>query len=179
MFLKMKSWQVFAIVAVIPFVAQIILISLVAAGANPDPRALLSIFPYLMAIFMSVFMTWFWSLGIGLNNLVNMEIRPGSIFFRFGIIYAGAYMLLFTVIMLSLLESGNLGSSMLLIVPFHFFAMFCIFYGIYFIAKNLVMAEKNETVKFDDFAGPFFLLWFFPVGIWFIQPRVNKLVNKS
>ncbi len=176
MFLRMKSWQVFTIVAVVPFVAQIILVSFVATGNIPDPRALLSIFPYLMAIFMSVFMTWFWSLGTGLNKLVSLEIRPSSKFFRFGIIYTGAYTLLFTVIMLNLLESGNPGGKIILIVPFHFLAMFCMFYGIYFIAKNLVMAEKNAMAKFDDFAGPFFLLWFFPVGIWIVQPRINKLV---
>lgn len=176
MFLKMKAWQVFTIVALVPFVAQIILVSFVVAGNKPDPRAMLDIFPYLMVIFMSTFMAWFWSLGTGLNKLVSLEIRPSSKLFRVGIIYAGTYMLLFTVFMMSLLESANPGSLMILIVPFHFFAMICMFYGLYFIAKNLVMAEKNEMAKFDDFAGPFFLLWFFPVGIWFIQPRINQIV---
>jgi hypothetical protein len=30
-------------------------------------------------------------------------------------------------------------------------------------------------VSFYDFSGPFFLLWFFPIGIWIIQPRINRL----
>jgi hypothetical protein len=43
------------------------------------------------------------------------------------------------------------------------------------VAKNLVKAETGKRVTFYDYAGPFFLLWFFPIGVWFIQPRINQL----
>ncbi len=48
-------------------------------------------------------------------------------------------------------------------------------YSLYFVAKNLAMAEKQEKVAFYDYAGPFFLLWFFFIGVWVIQPRINKM----
>jgi hypothetical protein len=66
-----------------------------------------------------------------------------------------------------------------LIIPLHLFSMFCIFYSLYFIAKALKTVESQKTVSFSDFAGEFFLIWFFPIGVWIIQPRINKLFETS
>jgi hypothetical protein len=30
-----------------------------------------------------------------------------------------------------------------------------------------------------DFAGVFFLIWFFTVGVWIIQQRINKIFGSS
>jgi len=57
--------------------------------------------------------------------------------------------------------------------------MFCIFYSLYFIAKELKSVELQKPVTFSDFAGEFFLLWFFPIGIWIIQPRINKIFESK
>src|SRR5262249_22613374 len=43
------------------------------------------------------------------------------------------------------------------------------------ISKSLVLAETTKPASFYDYAGPFFLLWFFPLGVWFTQPRINRL----
>jgi hypothetical protein len=37
--------------------------------------------------------------------------------------------------------------------------------------------ELQREVTFSDFAGEFFLIWFYPVGIWIIQPKVNKFAQ--
>ena len=172
----MKSWQVFGIVVGIPFVFQSILMSKIMSSNTIDPKEIIGTLSYIMFGFTAIFMTWFWSLGTGLNNIVKPEIRPSSRLFRFGILYSASYMILFMFFMARFVEQEKMGSTMGIIFPLHLFAMFCTFYGLHFIAKNLVMAEKNEMVKFDDFSGPFFLIWFFPIGIWFIQPRINKLI---
>jgi|HubBroStandDraft_2_1064218.scaffolds.fasta_scaffold26755_3 hypothetical protein len=66
-----------------------------------------------------------------------------------------------------------------LIFPLHFLAMFCLFYLLYFVSKSLVLAETCKPASFNDYAGPFFLIWFFPIGIWFIQPRINRQYMES
>lgn len=88
------------------------------------------------------------------------------------------YMLLFMVFFAGIPHGVKPINLMAIIFPLHLLAMFCMFYSLYFIAKNLVMAEKNEIIEFYDFSGPFFLIWFFPIGIWFIQPRINALYEK-
>jgi len=64
-----------------------------------------------------------------------------------------------------------------IIIPFHLFTMYCIFYTIRFIAKSIVTIESNKVVGFDNYAGNFFLLWFFPIGIWFVHPKVCKIFS--
>lgn len=63
------------------------------------------------------------------------------------------------------------------IVPLHLFAMYCMFYTIWFIAKCIATIENNKVVGFDNYAGNFFLLWFFPIGIWWVHPKVRKIFS--
>ena len=37
--------------------------------------------------------------------------------------------------------------------------------------------ELQREVSFSDFAGEFFMIWFFPIGIWIVQPKVNKMIE--
>jgi hypothetical protein len=53
------------------------------------------------------------------------------------------------------------------------------FYCLYFNAKVLKAVELQKPVTFSEFAGEFFLIWFFPIGIWIIQPRLNKLFDPT
>ena len=53
--------------------------------------------------------------------------------------------------------------------------MFSLVYIFYFVSKSLVSAERNAPVAFSNYAGALFLIWFFPIGIWIIQPRINWL----
>ncbi|MEA3425435.1 MAG: hypothetical protein U9R46_04245 [Bacteroidota bacterium] len=62
------------------------------------------------------------------------------------------------------------------IVPLHLFSMYCIFYTIWFIAKAIATIENNRVVTFDNYAGNFFLLWFFPIGIWWMHPKVKRII---
>jgi hypothetical protein len=41
-----------------------------------------------------------------------------------------------------------------------------------------VLAERLRPVRFSDYQAALLGLWFFPVGIWFIQPRINRLYAK-
>lgn len=66
-----------------------------------------------------------------------------------------------------------------LIIPLHLFSIFCMLFALYFIAKALKSVEIMKQARFNDFIGEFFLFWFFPIGIWFLQPRINKLFDDN
>ncbi len=74
---------------------------------------------------------------------------------------------------------GFIAGAMAIIVPMHLFSMFCIFYSLYFVAKTFKTVELQRETAFSDFAGEFFLIWFYPIGIWIIQPKINKIVETS
>jgi hypothetical protein len=65
--------------------------------------------------------------------------------------------------------------AILVIVPLHLFSLFAIFYSMYFAAKTVKSVELQREVIFSDFIAEFFLIWFFPIGVWILQPKLNKL----
>jgi len=71
------------------------------------------------------------------------------------------------------------GWTLAIIIPLHLFTMYCLFYTIWFIAKCIATIENNSVVGFDNYAGSFFLLWFFPIGVWFVHPKVRKIFSLS
>ena len=162
-FLRLKAWQLFLLIFGLP------------CGLfwmKDVPMAIVLIATLVSA---SVFMGWLWRLGIQLNKKVPEKIRMKSGLFRFSIIYIAIYMSCCFVVF-TLTETGNLASSIVaIILPFYFFGLFCGLYGCYFISKNFAMAERKQEVIFPDFARLFFLLLFFPIGVWSIQPRVNNI----
>lgn len=113
---------------------------------------------------------WFWIVGSFLNSVVLPRLRPGLGLFRFALIYPVLY--LSGVLVFS---PGPLATLGLVVFPLHLLAVLCMFYLLSFVSKNLVLAQTGKDVTFYDYAGPFFLLWFFPIGIWIVQPRMNRL----
>jgi hypothetical protein len=116
------------------------------------------------------FLVWLWSMGSFLNSIAPPSLKRGVGLFHLSLVYPLPYIFVFlTVITLST------SPWVALIIPFHLLAMFFLLYPLYFVSKSLAMIEKGRLATFYDYAGPFFLLWFFPVGIWFTQPRINRL----
>jgi len=102
--------------------------------------------------------------------------------FYFHLLFPGVYM----IIVYFLFGGGyeinqnnyhEYGGWLTVIIPLHLYAMYCMFYTIWFIAKCIATIENNRVVGFDNYAGNFFLLWFFPIGVWFIQPKVCKIFS--
>ena len=115
------------------------------------------------------FNAWFWAMGSFLNAMVRPSLRPGVGFFRFALIYPILYIPVFII------SFPQQPAMFALIFPLHLLAMFCMFYLLNFTSKNLALVETDRAVKFYDYAGSFFLLWFFPIGVWAVQPRINRL----
>jgi hypothetical protein len=192
-FLKAQHWQLFLLTFGIGMFFQFIFIGSMVANIstrqNADPQDFfnyMKFFPIIMLLFVSVFFGWFWSVVTGLQTNLPDEIKMKLIRFKIFFFIPIIYMLFISVymgIVFSGLMSGTgevnaatIGGLVALIVPLHLFSMFCMFHTLYYVAKTLKMAEIQRTVSFSDFAGEFFLIWFFPIGIWIIQPRINKLV---
>lgn len=181
-FLTLKHWQLFVLLVGIPMVLPFIIIgSFIFAR---DPTILFISFPTLMILDMVVFFGWFYSLGTNLFKrlpvTVKMSLTTFKIFLFIPVVFM-VFLLVFMFGMVSTTLSGEQPNLLIfaLIIPLDLFCMFCLFYCMYFIAKALKAVELQKTVTFNDYVGEFFLLWFYPVGIWFLQPRINKLITTT
>lgn len=183
-FLKAKHWHLFLLTFGLPIIFQIVLMiseifqSQGAENHGPQTGILNTVvFPLIMVVFIVVTFGWYWSVGVGLQKLVRSDLRMKvsryKIFLFFAIGYLPFFFFLFVMFVVS---RGTEPAIFLVTMPFHLFYMFCIFYTAYFMAKAIKTAELQRKVTFDDFASEFFLMWFFPIGIWIIQPKINKLI---
>lgn len=198
-FLKAKHWQLFLLTFGIPMIFQFIMMGAMltnfGSSTRPDPSFMVNyfrLFPILMIIFMGVFFGWFWAIAIGLQKKVpkgvKMKTKKFKIFFFIPMTYILLISLGIGTAMSGLTERievgdqpdvGLIGGLMGIIFPLHLFSMFCIFYSLYFVAKTFKTVELQRETTFSDFAGEFFMIWFYPIGVWIIQPKVNKMVESD
>lgn len=185
-FLRAKHWQLFALIIGLPLIFQLILLSTTFGGLAGDFVPLQHIFfPILMitlVLTLSLSLAWFYSVGSGLQARVPPDLRRPTGLFKVALVFPTAYIILIVAVVFPLLGvmiASTIGSSFvfIIILTLHFFAMFCTVYYLYFSAKTIKLAERQESVSFSEFVGEFFLLWFFPIGIWILQPRINELVK--
>ena len=179
-FLKATSWQIFIVTIVIPIILEIIAINFIIYGGNTT--VILKIMPIMMILFLGGFFGWLWAVAINLQKKLTADLKLNVNRFKTFLLIPIIYFVIFFVF-LDLAMSGAIenvpGSNpaiFALIIPFHLFAMFCIFYCLYFVSKVFKTVELQRKVAFSDFAGEFFMIWFFIVGIWIIQPKINKMI---
>lgn len=190
-FLKAKHWQLFLLTFGIPMILQFILMGSLILGissrSEPNPEFMFSyfkLFPLIMILFVGVFFGWFYSIGVGLDKKIPDELKLKVGRFKIFMLILTIYILFISIFMGAMINGmintdNETNISIIgLIIPLHLFSMFCTLYCLYFVAKTIKTAELQEKVGFGDFAGEFFQFWFYPIGIWFLQPKINKMTEK-
>lgn len=170
-FLRAKHWQIFLLCFGVFFVGgTALMLSTAATRSQEDFGKVDLLFGAVTVQFMLCFLAWLWSMGSFLNSMAKPMLRLRAGFFHFALVYPALYIFVFIAAI------PRAGSELFaVILPLHFLAMFCMFYILYFVSKHLVLVETGKSASFYDYAGPFFLLWFYPIGVWIIQPRINRL----
>ena len=171
-FLRLKAYQMFIILFCVPFILHILLMGLSTSNGS---NILLSLGAFVTLISILIYFLWIWTLGIELNKFVDVRIRKKTTLFKLGLLFCVIVSgLFFYEIFQSINQvssDGTLPFTILIDLIFILVSLYCI----YFVAKNLIMAEKQEKDDTNNFIGPFFMIWVFPFGIWKIQPRILKL----
>lgn len=194
LFLKTKHWQLFLLTCGLPFGFQVVVMTMMLSDIEKmqhDPSLFIQymqLFPILMVLFAWALMGWLWSVAMGLQAFVPQEIhvkvRKFQIFFFIPLVYMLVIFVALSTVFTSLMQTGRppmeeMGTIVSIIIPLHLLSLFCMFYILYFVAKTFKTVELQRETKFADFTGEFFLLWFFPIGLWILQPKINKMVDTA
>ena len=129
-----------------------------------------------MSAFDGLFvLVWMWSAGSFLNSVIPPSSKSNLSIFRAALIVTALYPFFASDRFI------NYPSSVYSVfIPFHVLGWLCAFYAINLVSKSLVLAETGNVTSAFDYALEFLLIWTFPViGVWFIQPRINRLYSKS
>jgi hypothetical protein len=193
-FLKAKHWQLFLLSFGLPMIVQIIWMGSMMANftltRDPDPLILfryIKFFPVLMVLSSGTLFGWCWAVATGLQKKVptevNLNAKKFKIFFFVPIVYIAFLFVSMNLMMDSFVNQqdepafGFIITTVAIVIPLHFLSMFCIFYSLYFVAKTFKTVELQRKVSFSDFVAEFFLIWFYPIGIWIVQPKINAMVK--
>lgn len=196
-FLRAKHWQLFIPAIAVPFVlmiafAIIAVVTITSLEHNTDNTQealwLFYLLPVILLLSWFVQFAWSWTVVTQLSKLVPHHVRLPIGRFKFFFILPVIYFcclpfyIVFVINTVTMEREEDLLTAALLglvVFIFHFFSIFCVLHTFFFVAKTVKSAELQRNPRFSNFVGDFFLIWIFPVGIWFIQPRINALIEKA
>jgi hypothetical protein len=118
------------------------------------------------------YLIWMYSIGIELNRKNTEHSGMNKIFLNILVGYPTIYLISAWILILT----GNL--NMDTILPFHFGAMFSIFLLMILTSRTIIKFEKREKLKESSGIGLFFGIWYYVIGIWYIQPKLNEYIKR-
>lgn len=171
--IKIKAWKIFALIIIAPMVA-IILGAILAKITSGAYWTILGGLCATLTMCVTYF-GWLWTAGKYLyKDCINI-VRPN--FKLFNYLFFGSIFLAFLILpVLKMFLTSGFDSFLrvLSLVP-----PLCFAICIYLIAKNLGRVEKEKFNKDHNIFVDSILIWLLPLGIWFIQPRIRKLLMPS
>ncbi len=169
--LKLKHWQVFIILYVVYFTG----LTLWQSDFSLGGVTALEISVFTNLITLTLFFLWLLNCGLFVNNFPRNPYKFKS-------------SLLILAILFSIMGSAEINLERLakegmifpewilfIIVPVTVLAIFYIFY---IIPKSLKSIELNREAKFRELIMDVLLLFAFPIGVWFVQPRLNRILKQ-
>lgn len=160
--LTAKHWQVFLL----------IIIALALAEINIEDNPILT----LTFNIIGTLIHFIWPILVGheLQNYLPKKVELNYTFFLIN----GALIILVVFGGIIITGGGTWQLQGLAALPV-FYLMFAVFYVFSFPGRTIRSIENGKEAGLSESIGDFFLAFFLPVGIWFLQPKINKIVEAS
>jgi len=184
--LDVKHWFIFFCAFIVP--ALVILYGYYQVKVDVKNMTLwLYLIPIGIAIMQMVIYGWLWVVGSKLTDIVPVDSSKvaaykGIIIVPFFTLVA---ILAFWVIIPFMFPLSKLSSADMMVlfttgaVVIQGFFIISFLYCFYLLSILLKQNEVMDYVDFKECFKEFFLILFLPVGIWFLQPVINKTLGKA
>jgi hypothetical protein len=177
--LIIKHWEFFICIIGLPYLIGC-LFSIFSDSNNLGNENI--VFSILWLYELILLCSWMYIVGINLHAKIPSSIFLNIRKFKALLIFSFSYFLTLLIGLLFIELIGNGTNSglvdiiafILAIIPF-----LCLLYCFYFIAKGLKIIENQEDVVFKDFVSNYLSMLYLPIGIWFIQPKINDIFKKE
>jgi hypothetical protein len=160
--LRLKHWQIFLIMSF-----ALLLMNTTIEGNSAMSGTLTAIGGLI----------WFgWALLTG-NALY--QILPAKIHLNHTLYLINSFLWLVTYVIIMIISDGQgMTFDGLEALPM-FYVFFAFLHFLSFPVKVLKSIEKTREATFGEYVGDFFLMLFLPIGVWFLQPRINRALKHS
>jgi hypothetical protein len=164
--LSFKHWQLF------------LLIFICGAWTSPSPLK-----EIINGVAVVTFTLWIYAIGVyGQDRIVELGLKPMNLkLFKTNVVIVGAFFfvgLLFSAIQgeVSQTTSDTFELKDILYSIGGLYLVFALVQTIVFVCKTIAKLEFRREVSFGDYFNNLLLMFFFFVGIWFLQPKINRLI---
>lgn len=151
--LKLKSWQLFALIVIPAFV----------------PNS----YTVIMYLSLLIGLSWIYIIGVTMHSLIPASIKPDIRYFRFYFLLIVIALIIFRIAQVS---GDNLAiwfSATGGVIYVIGFICACGFAG-----KVLESVIEGEMVGNSDALKAIICFIIFPIGLWYIQPAVQRVLAK-
>ena len=162
--LTAKHWQIFLF----------LMFAMVLGNFTVEGQSLLNTISKIIGAV--ILLAWPFILGLELYRYLPERIELGNT-----LIIINGLLIILSAIALVIISNGqemNYSGSGLKALPVFYF-IFAILHILFFPGKVLRSIELGHKASFGDYIGYGVLIWFWPIGIWFLQPKVNKVVKEQ
>ncbi len=171
LFVRSKAATLFALIFGAPFLAVASLFFLID---KPTANQVLFMLWFFALYGGSLLFAWALSVGTYLARVGGVISGFGYRLFRVGVVYL--LVMAWIDLPLSLIvEAINSTPLSVLLLVAHIAGVVLIYYVMALLAKLVVDSEKAFAFGEMSFLPTFLALLVFPVGIWFVQPRINAI----
>jgi len=181
--LHARHWQVFlfsfGILVLYRIIAVLTVFAGTGGGRQPDTSLIegfASVYPLFVFLALLVYFLWIWAVAKHLNPLIDPQWRPPLLRFRLFFFLSLFYIL---ALLVWVMLRGGLPFEYIYLLPVHFLVMCAFIYCVFFAAKTIRLVELQRKLIFQDYFGEFVMVAMFPIGIWLLQPRVNRLAKEN
>ncbi|MFD2718643.1 hypothetical protein ACFST9_07940 [Hymenobacter monticola] len=162
--LKAKSWQVFLVLIASYFISWFI--------KDTDAGELLKLLGF------SVFCIWLALIGNTLSRLSQTQEKKKTGWFIFNIAVTMAAPLV--SLMVSdpdfVVTPTSFSAKGIWVLPTFYLAVAYV-QTHWFVASAMVAKERGQKPEFSQVLGTAILISLWPIGVWFVQPRLNRINN--
>lgn len=170
--LRLSSWQAFLLL-MSPFFISVLL------GFFVSFEQLLSYEIILVMLSYIILLAWVCAMALFLNK--KESVASSSLrYFKFNAIFLMVYVMVICVFILTDNNLSGLDTTQqypYILIPLHLYSIFAFIYIYVTAAKLFVNADRESHKGFTSYLGMFVLLCFFPLGVWWIQPKLNRMIQ--
>ncbi len=173
--LKLKHWQLFILIMIAPIIGSFVVVTLMISNPEKTDK-LQELFLLLNLISSLIFLFWL----LSVNMYLNKKMPTGGIFnlnlFRICLAFCFLFLIYFQFEASKIIGQSNIDSVFSLQIIF-FVASSALLYCIYIVAKEIDIAEFGVRDSKKDLLKNMLIICLFPIGIWIMQPRLNKILK--
>ena len=158
LFLKMKHWQIFLLLIFASFISNFTWVGYDLFNTLLNLTGVL------------LYLIWYFAIGLELTEYLPRKVElPKTLFVING------FILILSTVILTMFFDGSFQANGLLGFILAIYTFYAVFQFFFYPGKALKSIELNTEAKIGEYFGYFLLMVFWPIGIWWIQPKLNKI----